>query len=108
MLNDKLCKEAIIMSTITISKVDEYIDKLQAADNTTKVEIENKLVSIGDEVVEDLVNYLQVLKGTVRGVVAMTLIRIGEPAVDYLKKAAKENKDFGWIADYLITEINAA
>lgn len=98
--------EAIIMNTMTVSRVDEYIDKLQSADNTTKVEIENKLVSIGDEVVEDLVNYLQIVKGTVRGVVAMTLIRIGEPAVDYLKKAAETNKDFEWIADYLITEIN--
>lgn len=94
------------MNTMTVSRVDEYIDKLQSADNTTKVEIENKLVSIGDEVVEDLVNYLQIVKGTVRGVVAMTLIRIGEPAVDYLKKAAAANKDFEWIADYLITEIN--
>lgn len=93
------------MSAMTLSKVDEYIDKLQAADNSTKVEIENKLVSIGGEAVEDLVNYLQILKGTVRGVVAMTLIRIGEPAVDALKKAAETNKDFEWIADYLITEI---
>jgi len=93
------------MSTMTVSRVDEYIDKLQAADNSTKVEIENKLVSIGGEAVEDLVNYLQILKGTVRGVVAMTLIRIGEPAVDALKKAAETNKDFEWIADYLITEI---
>lgn len=93
------------MNTMTVSRVDEYIDKLQAADNSTKVEIENKLVSIGGEAVEDLVNYLQILKGTVRGVVAMTLIRIGEPAVDALKKAAETNKDFEWIADYLITEI---
>ncbi len=93
------------MTTMTVSRVDEYIDKLQAADNSTKVEIENKLVSIGGEAVEDLVNYLQILKGTVRGVVAMTLIRIGEPAVDALKKAAETNKDFEWIADYLITEI---
>ena len=93
------------MSTMTLSRVDEYINKLQIADNSTKVEIENKLVSIGGDAVDDLVNYLQILKGTVRGVVAMTLIRIGEPAVDALKKAAEENKDFGWIADYLITEI---
>ena len=98
-------KEAIRMNTMTISKVDEYIDKLQAADNTTKVEIENKLVSIGDEVVEDLVNYLQILKGTVRGVVAMTLIRLGDVSIEYLKKAAADNKDFKWVAEYLIREI---
>ena len=35
----------------------------------------------------------------------MSLIRIGEASVEYLKKAAHDNKDFEWIAKYLISEI---
>ena len=35
----------------------------------------------------------------------MTLIRIGEPSVDCLKKVARENKDFEWVAKYIIKEI---
>jgi hypothetical protein len=36
----------------------------------------------------------------------MTLIRIGDESVEYLKQAAKNNKDFEWVARYLISEIN--
>ena len=50
----------------------------------------------------------QFVKGSTRGVVAMTLIRIGEPSVDFLKKAASVNKDFEWVASYLIEEIKGA
>ena len=35
----------------------------------------------------------------------MTLIRIGEASVDCLRKAALNNKDFEWVAKYLISEI---
>ena len=38
----------------------------------------------------------------------MTLIRIGAPSVKYLQKAAQENKDFEWVAQYLIREIKMA
>lgn len=99
-----LAKDDII--TNSNESVDFFLSQLETADNKSKNEIENKLVSIGDKAVPELVNKLQIVKGTVRGVVAMTLIRIGEPSVDCLKKAAKANKDFEWIAKYLITEIN--
>lgn len=85
--------------------IDEYLNKLENADNTVKNEIENKLVSIGSEAVPSLVDSLQVVKGKTRGIVAMVLIRIGESSIDYLKKAAKTNSEFEWIANYLITEI---
>ena len=83
-----------------------FLEKLENADNIAKSEIENKLVNFGTEAVPELVNQLQVVKGTKRGVVAMTLIRIGEGSIDYLKKAARDNKDFEWVANYLISEIN--
>lgn len=63
------------------------------------------MVDQGSSVVPDLVNKLQVVKGMQRGVVAMSLIRIGEASVDYLRKAASSNKDFEWVAKYLISEI---
>ena len=86
--------------------VDEILGKLEAADNMTKNSLENMLVAQGKAVVPDLVNKLQVVKGTKRGVVAMSLIRIGEDSIDCLKKAASDNKDFEWVAKYLISEIN--
>ena len=92
--------------TVSSKSIEYFLEKLENADNKSKNEIENILVSIGDEAVPLLVNKLQVVKGTVRGIVAMILIRIGVSSVDYLKKAAKTNKDFEWIANYLITEIN--
>lgn len=85
--------------------VNEILTKLENADNTTKNELENKLVNIGTEVLPQLVDQLQVVRGIKRGVVAMTLIRIGDASIKYLEKAAHENKEFEWVAEYLIREI---
>ena len=85
--------------------VDEILCKLETADNMTKNQLENKLVEQGSAVVPELVDQLQSIKGVKRGVVAMTLIRIGEASVEYLRKAASNNKDFEWVANYLISEI---
>lgn len=74
-------------------------------DNTAKNEVENKLVNIGSRAVPELVKELQIVRGIKRGVVAMTLIRIGSASVDALKEAASANKDFEWVAQYLIKEI---
>lgn len=89
----------------TTDSVQYFLSKLENADNMAKNEIENKLVSIGKTAVPELVDQLQVVQGVKRGVVAMTLIRIGDDSIEYLKKAAKNNKDFEWVARYLITEI---
>lgn len=88
-----------------MQSLDEILCELETADNTTKNNLENILVAQGKAVVPDLVNKLQIVKGTKRGVVAMSLIRIGEVSIDYLKKAAYSNKDFEWVAKYLISEI---
>lgn len=90
---------------IIMDTVNEILTKLENADNTTKNELENKLVDIGTEVLPQLVDQLQVVRGIKRGVVAMTLIRIGDASIKYLEKAAHENKDFEWVAEYLIREI---
>ena len=86
-----------------MQSVKEILSMLNDSD---KNEIENMLVDIGTPAVPELVEQLQVVRGLTRGVVAMTLIRIGDSSIDYLKKAANENKDFEWVAEYLITEIN--
>lgn len=88
--------------------VNEILNKLETADNTTKNILENKLVSIGTSALPVLVDQLQVVRGVKRGVVAMTLIRIGDASVKYLEKAAQENKDFEWVAEYLIREIKGS
>ena len=85
--------------------VNEILTKLENADNTTKNELENMLVNCGTSVVPELVDQLQVVRGVKRGVVAMTLIRIGDASIKYLEKAAHDNKDFEWVAEYLIREI---
>lgn len=93
------------MEIFIMETVSEILSKLENADNTTKNELENELVSIGKSALPQLVDQLQVVRGIKRGVVAMTLIRIGDASVEYLKEAAKDNKDFEWVAEYLIREI---
>lgn len=88
-----------------MSTVAEILNKLETADNTTKNQIENILVDKGSVVVPELVNQLQTTKGVKRGVASMALIRIGEASVEYLRKAANCNKEFEWVAKYLISEI---
>ena len=88
--------------------VNEILSKLENADNTTKNKLENELVNIGTSVLPQLVDELQVVRGVKRGVVAMTLIRIGDASVKYLKKAAECNKDFEWVGEYLIREIKGS
>lgn len=92
-------------SSIQSSPIQYFLSKLENADNIAKNEIENKLVDIGKTAVPELVDQLQMVQGVKRGVVAMTLIRIGDDSVEYLKKAAQNNKDFEWVAKYLIAEI---
>lgn len=87
------------------SSIQYFLSKLENADNIAKNEIENILVNIGKDALPELVDQLQVIQGIKRGVVAMTLIRIGDDSIEYLKKAAQNNKDFEWVARYLITEI---
>ena len=86
----------------------EALIELDNVDISTKNKVENELVSIGSSAVPSLVEQLQVVRGIKRGVVAMTLIRIGDASVEYLKKAAKNNKDFEWVAQYLIREIKGS
>jgi hypothetical protein len=96
------------MEIIIMETVNEILSKLENADNTTKNKLENELVNIGTSVLPQLVDELQVVRGVKRGVVAMTLIRIGDASVKYLKKAAECNKDFEWVAEYLIREIKGS
>lgn len=96
------------MEIIGMETLNEILSKLENVDNTTKNELENELVSIGTSVLPQLVDQLQVVRGVKRGVVAMTLIRIGDASVKYLEKAAKDNKDFEWVAEYLIREIKGS
>lgn len=96
------------MEMKNMQSLNEILSELENADNTTKNKIENELVSIGETVLPQLVDQLQVVRGIKRGVVAMTLIRLGDASVKYLEKAAENNKDFEWVAEYLIREIKGS
>ena len=86
-------------------QVNELLEKL---DNNNKNQLENEIVSLGPSAVPVLIEKLQTSKGLVRGVVAMSLIRIGEDSVSLLKEAANKNQEFTWVADYLINEIEGS
>ena len=86
-------------------QVSELLEKL---DNNNKNQLENEILNMGSSAVPVLVEKLQTTKGLVRGVVAMSLIRIGEDSVSLLKEAANKNHDFTWVADYLINEIEGS
>lgn len=86
-------------------QVNEPLEKL---DNNNKNQLENEIVSLGSSAVPVLIEKLQTSKGLVRGVVAMSLIRIGEDSVSLLKEAANKNQEFTWVADYLINEIEGS
>jgi len=89
----------------TSNSIQDFLSRLENADNIAKNEIENSLVNLGKTALGELVEQLQIVRGVKRGVVAMTLIRIGNDSIEYLQQAAKINKDFEWVAKYLIAEI---
>ena len=88
-----------------VDELEGLINKVSEADNALKNEIENKIVQMGSDVVNSLVNLLPNISGPTRGVVAMSLIRIGEDAIEPLRQKATASKDFQWVANYLISEI---
>ena len=81
----------------------EYL--LSDVNPATKNDVENSIVAMGSKAVEILVDKLKTLKGLQRGIVAMSLIRIGESAVAPLKALACEDKNYQLMADYLLSEI---
>jgi len=100
-----LGKPATTGTTFEKTVLQSLLQSLETADNNKKSEIENNIITLGESIIPDLVSYLQIIKGTVRGVIAMVLIRMGDISVQHLNFAAKCNKDFEWVAQYLISEI---
>lgn len=89
-----------------VNNISEKVDYLLAdVDSSTKNDVENSIVALGAKAVNALVDKLRTLKGLQRGVVAMSLIRIGQSAVAPLKALAVENSEYQWMADYLLSEI---
>jgi len=86
--------------------LERLFGDLDTADNMTKNAIENDIVKFGSEAADFLVNKVRTARGAQRGVAAMSLIRIGEDSIRPLKKAAMEDMNFQWVANYLIREIS--
>ena len=97
--------QAVVNSNIkdTISEKVDYL--LSSVDSSTKNDVENSIVALGAKAVNTLIDKLGTLKGLPRGVVAMSLIRIGESAIAPLKAYAMEHTENQWMADYLLSEI---
>ncbi len=99
--------QAVVNSNVikqeNISEKLDYL--LTQADVSTKNDVENSIVAMGSKVVNFLVEKLTQLKGLQRGIVAMSVIRIGESSVAPLKALAVENDEYQWMADYLLSEI---
>ncbi len=87
------------------TRLDTLIAMLKEADAKTKNDIENRIVDMGDGIANMLVERLQNASGSQRGIIAMSLIRLGECSINPLKNLARTNSEFQWIANYLISEI---
>ena len=96
-VNPNVIKQENILEKI------EYL--LADVDASTKNDVENSIVAMGSKVVNVLVEKLRTLKGLQRGIVAMSLIRIGESSIAPLKALATENDEYQWMANYLLSEI---
>ena len=95
--------QAVLTNVNNISEKVDYL--LSDVDSSTKNDVENSIVALGAKAVNALVDKLRTLKGLQRGIVAMSLIRIGESAIAPLKALATENSEYQWMADYLLSEI---
>lgn len=95
--------QATINSNLNVYEKLDYL--LADVDTSTKNDVENSIVALGEKVVVALVEKLKTLKGLKRGIVAMSLIRIGESSVAPLKAFALESAENQWMADYLLSEI---
>lgn len=95
--------QAVVNTNLNIAEKVDYL--LQDVDSATKNDVENSIVAMGARVVNVLVDKLKTLKGLQRGIVAMSLIRIGESSIEPLKELAMENNECQWMADYLLSEI---
>ena len=97
--------QAVLNNINTAMNAAEKLNYLLSSVTTSnKNDVENSIVALGERVVDALVDKLRTLKGLQRGVVAMSLIRIGESSVAPLKALAQD-KENQWIADYLLSEI---
>lgn len=99
--------QAVVNSNII--KQESIIEKLEYlladVNSSNKNDVENSIVAMGAKVVNALVDKLKTLKGLQRGIVAMSLIRIGESSRAPLTALAMENDENQWMADYLLSEI---
>ena len=92
-----------VINNLNISEKLDYL--LNDVNPSTKNDVENSIVAMGERVVYALVDKLKTLTGLKRGVVAMSLIRIGESSIIPLKALAQNDLEHQWMADYLLSEI---
>ena len=87
------------------TRLHSLFEKLNCADNIQKNLIENEIVEYGDSAIGFLIDKLTGSRGVQRGVAAMSLIRIGESSIIPLKQLANADKNYLWVTNYIIKEI---
>jgi len=75
------------------------------ADNKVRNDIENAIVKIGEAGIPILVKSLESPSGRTKAIAAMVLIRLGSNSIEPLRQAFKNNKEYSWVVDYIINEI---
>ena len=102
--------ENVQFSTVfnTVNTIDYLLKKVETSDVKLRNEIENKIVSLGQSAVSDLVRNLVDSKGVKRSVVAMSLIRIGRVSLHQLKKELLYDGENNWVIRYVINEIQGS
>lgn len=91
---------------LELGLAESLIKELETADNNRKNVIENKLVSLKEKAISELIFGLANGKGVVRAVCAMALIRIGKAAIKPLKESLVFSER--WIAEYIVREIEGS
>ena len=109
--------QAVLANTIRIIKnnfqskrlpkeaIPYLLKAAENADKKTRDDIENQLVNMGETVIEELAAALENTTGSTRALVAMVLIRFGNPSLQPLNSLYKGKREFEWIINYIQNEI---
>lgn len=92
----------------TVNTIDYLLKKVETSDAKLRNEIENKIVSLWQAAVSDLVRNLVDAQGVKRSVVAMSLIRIGRASLQALKNELLYDNENNWVIRYVINEIQGS
>lgn len=97
--------------TVSLEELIEFlIESLEDADKVNANKAENLLTRIGKPAVPYLIQGLKSAHNQVKSVCAMSLIRIGQPALEELKEfyiRHYSRAKIRWVAEFILAELGA-